>query len=92
MKKLIMCIFLSSCFVYANPYTKCIGCHGAHGEKAALDGKSKVIKDMTKAEIKTAMLGYKDGTYGRALKGLMKGQSMALSIKDIDAIAELIGK
>ena len=40
MKKLIMCMFISSCFVYANPYTKCIGCHGAHGEKAAL-GKSQ---------------------------------------------------
>ena len=92
MKKLLMLLFVSSCVVYANPYAKCIGCHGAKGEIAAMNGKSKVLKDMTKAEIKAAMLGYKDGTYGGPLKGLMKGQAMPLSNSDIEAIANTIGK
>jgi len=44
-------------------YKKCAGCHGQTGEKVAL-GKSKVIKDMSKADIVVALKGYKDGTYG----------------------------
>ena len=92
MKKLVSICLISSCILYANPCAKCVGCHGVNGEKAALGGKSKIIKDMTKAEIKTAMLGYKDGTYGGVMKGLMKGQSMSLSNEDIEAIANQIGK
>lgn len=72
-------------------YNKCIGCHGAKGEKVAL-GKSKIIKDMTKQEILDALNGYKNGTYGGAMKGLMAGQVKSLSSGDIQAIADLIGK
>ena len=72
-------------------YKKCAGCHGQTGEKVAL-GKSKVIKDMSKADIVVAMKGYKDGTYGGAMKGLMKGQVTKLSDADIQAIADIIGK
>ncbi len=72
-------------------YKKCVSCHGSAGEKAAL-GKSKIIKDMSKAEIVTALKGYKDGTYGGPMKGVMKGQVAALSEADIQAIADMIGK
>ena len=72
-------------------YKKCAGCHGQTGEKVAL-GKSKVIKDMSKADVATAMKGYKDGTYGGPMKGLMKGQVAKLSDADIKAIADHIGK
>jgi cytochrome c553 len=75
----------------ADAYARCVACHGATGEKAAM-GKSKIIKDMTKAEIVSAMKGYKDGSYGGAMKGLMKGQVAALSDADIEAIAQKIGK
>ncbi len=75
----------------ADAYTKCAGCHGAHGEKSALN-KSKIIKDMSKADIAAAIHGYKDGTYGGAMKGLMKGQVASLSDADITAISEKIGK
>ncbi|MGB6329606.1 MAG: c-type cytochrome [Halarcobacter sp.] len=92
MKKLVSICLLASCIVYADPYARCVGCHGVNGEKSAINGKSKIIKDMTKAEIKAAMLGYKDGTYGREMKGMMKGQSMSLSNSDIEAIANRIGK
>ena len=76
---------------FADSYAKCKGCHGVNGEKKAL-GKSKIIKDMTKAEIKASLLGYQAGTYGGAMKGLMKGQVKSLTVADIDAISNQIGK
>jgi len=69
----------------------CKGCHGAHFEKHAL-GKSKVVNDMTKAEVITALLGYKAGTYGGPMKGLMKGQVAKYSDADLKAAAQTIGK
>jgi cytochrome c553 len=72
-------------------YGKCVGCHGANGQNVAL-GKSKIIKDMTKDEIITALNGYKDGTYGGPMKSIMLGQVKSLSGDDIAAIAEYIGK
>jgi cytochrome c553 len=91
MKKVLLLTSILACVAFANPYAKCAPCHGANGEKAAL-GKSKIIKDLTKAEIVTALNGYKAGTYGGAMKGLMKGQVASLSDADIDAIANQIGK
>lgn len=82
---------LSASALFANPYTKCVGCHGANGEKVAL-GKSKIIKDMTKQEIIDAMVGYQNGTYGGPMKGLMLGQVKGVSQADIEAIANQIGK
>ena len=71
MKKIIIAAsLLTACVAFANPYAKCAGCHGADGEKAAL-GKSKIIKDMPKAEFVAALKGYQDGTYGGAMKNLM---------------------
>jgi cytochrome c553 len=72
-------------------YNKCKGCHGASGEKKAL-GKSKIIKNMTKQELAGALNGYKKGTYGGAMKGLMKGQVASLKPADIEAISNAIGK
>ena len=69
----------------------CAGCHGADFTKKAL-GKSKVVAEMTKADIETALKGYKDGSYGGAMKGMMKGQATKLSDEDIKAIAEKFGK
>ena len=64
MKKIIIAAsLLTACVAFANPYAKCVACHGATGEKVAL-GKSKIIKDMTKAEIVASLKGYQDGTYG----------------------------
>jgi len=92
MKRLVVAAsLLTACVAFANPYAKCIGCHGANGEKVAL-GKSKVIKDMTKADFIAAMKGYKDGSYGGPMKGLMKGQAASLSDADIEAIANQIAK
>lgn len=92
MKKLVVALsVLTACVAFANPYAKCAGCHGAQGEKVAL-GKSKVIKDMTKADFIAAMKGYKDGTYGGPMKTLMQGQVRALSDADIEKMADQIAK
>lgn len=73
----------------ATLYNACAGCHGANGEKAAL-GKSQVIKGWDKEKIVTALKGYKDGSYGSAMKGVMKGQVARLDDAKIDALATYI--
>jgi cytochrome c553 len=92
MKKIILATtILTACVAFADPYAKCVTCHGASGEKVAL-GKSKVIKDMAKADFIAAMKGYKDGTYGGPQKILMVNQVKDLSDADIEAIANKIAK
>jgi len=70
-------------------YKKCAGCHGANGEKKAL-GKSMIIKGWEKDKTIAALKGYKDGSYGGVMKGVMKGQSISLNNEQIEAIAEFI--
>ncbi|RXJ70294.1 cytochrome C [Halarcobacter ebronensis] len=95
MKKLVMAATLiASVFSFANAnplYTKCVTCHGVNGEKVAL-GKSKIIKDLSKAEFIAAMKGYQDGSFGGPLKGVMAPQAKGLSEADIQAIADYIIK
>ncbi len=52
---------------------RCTPCHGSNFEKEAL-GKSKIVANMTKSDVSNALIGYKYGTYGSTMKGLMKGQ------------------
>ena len=80
---------LASTSAFAANTAACAGCHGANFEKAAL-GKSKIVKDLKKDEIITALKGYKAGTFGGAMKGVMKGQVANLSDADIEAIATQI--
>ncbi len=88
----LLVLFLTSIFADAEvAYKKCVACHGINGEKVAL-GKSKVINEMSKNEFISAMKGYKDGTYGRELKAMMKAQVINLSDEDIIEIAEKIAK
>ncbi len=67
----------------------CKGCHGANWEKAAL-GKSKIVANMTKAEVTKSLQGYKAGTYGGAMAGVMKGQVAKYS--DADLASTGVGK
>ncbi|PHR59003.1 MAG: cytochrome C [Arcobacter sp.] len=90
MKKIILGLTLISTMILASNgaslYSKCAGCHGSQGEKKAL-GKSKVINKMTKADLVTALNGYKDGSYGGPMKGLMKGQVAKLSTEEVTSLA-----
>jgi len=63
----------------------CVGCHGSKFEKVAM-GKSKVVKDMSLEDIQVALKGYKDGTYGGSMKGLMKG--FIKNVSDTDTLAK----
>ena len=67
---------------------KCATCHGKMGEKKALM-KSKIIKDMSKADFISAMKGYKDGSYGGPMKGVMKPQVMTLNDGQMSTLADL---
>ena len=69
----------------------CAACHGAKWEKKAL-GVSKVVAEMSHADIATALKGYKAGTYGGAMKGTMKGQVAKYTDEELDAFAQTIGK
>jgi len=93
MKKLITKVALGALLVTSGSYAAnlagCVGCHGADFEKEAM-GKSKVVKDMTKDEIIKALKGYKDGSYGGAMKTLMKGQVASLDDAGIEAVAAAI--
>ena len=74
---------------YAVNTQACTACHGANFEKKAMN-VSKVVKDMSKEEIVTALKGYKAGTFGGPMKGVMAGQVAKLSDEDIEAIATQI--
>ncbi|WP_321312009.1 c-type cytochrome [Halarcobacter sp.] len=70
-------------------YLKCAGCHGSSAEKPAL-GKSQVIKGWDKDKIVSSLNGYKDGTYGGVMKGVMKSQVANMTQEDIEAVSEYI--
>jgi len=67
----------------------CAGCHGADASRSAL-GKSKVIKGWNAQKVTDALHGYRAGTYGGSMKGLMKGQVLKLSETDIKNVSEYI--
>ena len=67
----------------------CASCHGASFEKAAM-GKSQIVKGWDAAKVEASLKGYKDGSYGGAMKGLMAGQVKALSDADIADLAKQI--
>ena len=92
MKKIALALLVTSVGLMAAVNGKaCTSCHGADWSKAAL-GKSKNVAAMSHADIATALKGYKAGTYGGPMKGLMKGQVAKYSDADLDAFAQTIGK
>ena len=92
MKKILLTVLVIGSMSYSFAgynMPVCKGCHGQNFELKAM-GQSKVVKDMSKDEIVTALKGYKDGSYGRNLAATMKGQVMNLTDEDIDALANEI--
>ena len=92
MKKIVLSTLIAAATaatLSAASFAACAGCHGANGEKAAL-GKSAVIAGWDVAKTEAALKGYKDGTYGGPMKGVMKGQVARLSDADITALANII--
>lgn len=93
MKKMIKTVALSALLAtsgaYAASIAVCAGCHGQNFELAAM-GKSKIVKDMSLKEVVDALKGYKAGTYGDTMKGMMMVQVKDLSDSDIEAMSLLI--
>ena len=93
MKKIIQTValgaLLATSSAYAASIAVCAGCHGQNFELAAM-GKSKIVKDMSLKDIVTALKGYKAGTYGDALKGMMMVQVKDVKDADLEAMALLI--
>ncbi len=93
MTKVLKVIALGSLIATSALYSAgtagCLGCHGASFEKKAM-GKSKVVKDMSKEDIIKSLNGYKDGSYGGAMKAMMIGQVKSLDAAAINALADAI--
>jgi cytochrome c len=68
---------------------KCASCHGQKAEKMAL-GKSQVIAGWEASAVEAALIGYREGTYGGPMKGLMAGQVKVLDEAQIKALSDYI--
>ena len=68
---------------------KCASCHGKDAKKSALNA-SKPIAGWSSTQTQAALNGYKNGSYGGKMKGLMQGQSKPLSDADILLISDYI--
>lgn len=71
--------------------SKCAGCHGAKGEKHAL-GKSGIIAGQPSEELLKKLDGYKNGTYGGAMKSIMASQVSSLDDGQMRALSDYISK
>ena len=68
---------------------ECSHCHGGRWQLMTTPNKV-AVKDMTKEQIKTALYGYKDKTYGYDMKDVMEAQMDRFTKKQIDTIVEYI--
>ncbi len=95
MKKIVIAsiatLALATASIAAVNAKGCTSCHGADWSKIAL-GKSKNVAEMSHADIAASLIGYKDGSYGGAMKGLMKAQVAKYSNADLEAFSQTIGK
>lgn len=96
MKKLVLTTIVAATCAFASApasYNACKACHGAKGEmNTTTGGKSHIPANLTKAQVVDALNGYKAGTYGGAMKMIMKGQVARLNDDQIKELAEYIGK
>ena len=69
--------------------SSCASCHGGSAEKSALNN-SAAIATWSSKKIQDALHGYKNGTYGGTMKGIMQGQSKPLSNEDIKRLSDYI--
>jgi cytochrome c553 len=70
-------------------YKKCAACHGQNGERKAM-GKSNIINELDEATVEQRLAGYKDGSYGGSMKGIMKGQVANYNDTQIKSLAMYI--
>jgi len=90
MKKILF-IFALVATLGASSIDKCVMCHGKHFEKKAL-GQSLVVADMNSSAISDALHGFKNGTYGGKMKGVMvaqlKDENITILLEDIAKVTK----
>ena len=98
MKKLMMAsvaalVLGSSVSVVAadDLYKACAACHGAKGEMKAMN-VAPVLAGQSKEDLLKKMKGYKDGSFGGAMKAVMAPQVAKLSDADLEKLADMISK
>jgi len=94
MKKIVIAAtILATTSLFAANTAACAGCHGKNFENKAM-GQSKVVKDMSKADIIASLKGYRDTAgFGHSpMKAAMAGQAKALNDAAIEEIAASIAK
>jgi len=69
--------------------TTCVGCHGKHFEKPAMN-ISRVVKDLKEEEIRKALNGYKDGSKGGSMQEVMSRQISKFTQDEIEEIIKII--
>ena len=74
--------------IYAH---KCASCHGLKAQKTALN-RSQVIAGWDAKKTTEVLKGYKSGTYGSSMKGIMEGQVSTLDDEEITLVSLYISK
>lgn len=69
----------------------CQGCHGSSWDKIALS-KSRVVSTLSAEEIATALIGYKNKTYGSDLRDLMHAQVARYSDDELREFAYTLSR
>jgi cytochrome c len=96
MKKIVLATVALVGFAFADApasYVSCKACHGVKGEvNTTTQSKSHVPANLSKADIEKSLHGYKDGSYGGAMKAIMKGQVAKLTDDQIKELANYMGK
>jgi len=94
MKKFVITVLLAGSTLLmadgAATFAKCVACHGANGEKAAL-GKSAIITGQDSKKTIEQLNGYKAGTLNQhGMGALMKGQVASMDDAAIKSVAAYI--
>ena len=96
MKKIVLATVALVGFAFADApasYVSSKACHGVKGEvNTTTQSKSHVPANLSKADIEKSLHGYKDGSYGGAMKAIMKGQVAKLTDDQIKELANYMGK
>ena len=85
MRYMIVFLILLHVSLFASYISVCQQCHGKNFEQKAL-GKSKIVKNMSKQDIKQALIEFKTST------SIMKSYASRLNNKQIKQISNVFGK
>ena len=89
----IIILTLATVSIAAVNPKSCTPCHGADWGTKAMN-ESKIVANMTHANIEKALLAYKakDQSYGGKFNNLMQGQVLKYSVEELKAFSKTIGK